>query len=395
MFIFRLSRASTFAALLTLFDSARATSKQEDDFARDGLLVIPGFATPEEVDGMMARMSELVGQWDPYSAKASVFRTDDNQESAQGSDAYFLESADKIHFFLEPGAMNEATGELSVPKHQALNKVGHGLHVVDLVFRAYAESPKVGALVRSLGWVDPVLPQSMFIFKQPKIGGEVTPHQDSTFLHTVPRLTCLGLWLALEDATAQNGCLWARPGSHKEPLRRVFKRNPSYFAGDFNLSDSVTAAADSAAPPMMVFEELEDVESGAAKAPFSVDAAGNVGELGRGAGGAAGAAGAPAEEGQRAAQGAAAAATPDAAAEQLRARGFVPLPVAAGTLVVLHGSLDHASLPNTSPTSRHTFQLHAIDGPGAGVKWSEGNWLQYEAGGAQGRRPFPALHRGQ
>ena len=59
---------------------------------------------------MMARMSELVGQWDPYSAKASVFRTDDNQESAQGSDAYFLESADKasrngdilIHIFL-PG----------------------------------------------------------------------------------------------------------------------------------------------------------------------------------------------------------------------------------------------------------------------------------------------------
>jgi ectoine hydroxylase-related dioxygenase (phytanoyl-CoA dioxygenase family) len=42
----------------------------------------------------------------------------------------------------------------------------------------------------------------------------VVPHQDSTFLYTEPR-TCTGLWLALEDATINNGCLWAIPGSHK------------------------------------------------------------------------------------------------------------------------------------------------------------------------------------
>ena len=40
------------------------------------------------------------------------------------------------------------------------------------------------------------------------------PHQDNTFLYTEPR-TCTGLWLALEDATINNGCLWAIPGSHK------------------------------------------------------------------------------------------------------------------------------------------------------------------------------------
>lgn len=55
--------------------------------------------------------------------------------------------------------------------------------------------------------------QSMYIFKQPSIGGEVVPHQDSAFLSTDPP-SCIGLWFALEDANKENGCLWCvlQPG---------------------------------------------------------------------------------------------------------------------------------------------------------------------------------------
>jgi ectoine hydroxylase-related dioxygenase (phytanoyl-CoA dioxygenase family) len=53
-----------------------------------------------------------------------------------------------------------------------------------------------------------------FYWQQPGIGGEVVPHQDNSFIYTEPQ-TCTGLWLALEDATILNGCLWAIPGSHK------------------------------------------------------------------------------------------------------------------------------------------------------------------------------------
>jgi phytanoyl-CoA hydroxylase len=60
------------------------------------------------------------------------------------------------------------------------------------------------------------------IFKQPHTGGEVTPHQDSSFMHTNPA-SCHALWIALDDATTENGCLWAIPGSHTEPVRHLFK----------------------------------------------------------------------------------------------------------------------------------------------------------------------------
>lgn len=43
----------------------------------------------------------------------------------------------------------------------------------------------------------------------------VTSHQDATFLYTEPLGRVMGMWIALEDATENNGCLWFIPGSHK------------------------------------------------------------------------------------------------------------------------------------------------------------------------------------
>lgn len=42
----------------------------------------------------------------------------------------------------------------------------------------------------------------------------VIAHQDSTFLYTDP-MKLLGFWIALEDATLENGCMHFIPGSHK------------------------------------------------------------------------------------------------------------------------------------------------------------------------------------
>jgi phytanoyl-CoA hydroxylase len=71
----------------------------------------------------------------------------------------------------------------------------------------------------------PLLIQSMYIFKQPRIGGEVSCHQDSTFLYTDP-IDIAGLWVALEDATINNGCLWAIPRGHRLGLKSRWVRAP-------------------------------------------------------------------------------------------------------------------------------------------------------------------------
>ncbi|XAR72246.1 Phytanoyl-CoA dioxygenase [Bertholletia excelsa] len=210
---------------------------QLDSFHSQGFLVLEAFTSPEEIDAMRKRMDQLLDDFD-CSSTTSIFSTRDQQRT---SDDYFYDSAEKVSFFFEEKAFDN-DGNLKQPKQLSINKVGHALHEIDPVFKEFSCSDKLSSLLLSLDYKRPVIIQSMYIFKQPGIGGEVVPHQDNSFLYTEPA-TCTGLWLALEDATTTNGCLWAIPGSHKKGLVRRFirdengvhfdKPSPSYDQKDF------------------------------------------------------------------------------------------------------------------------------------------------------------------
>lgn len=197
----------------------RLTGGQLEAYRRDGFLVLEGFVPEAACDGLRARMAELLAAFDP-SGLRTVFET---REQRHAQDGYFLGSGDTIRFFLEPGALDEA-GRLRQAKELSINKVGHALHDLDPVFDGFSRSPALAAVARDLGMERPLLLQSMYIFKQPRIGGEVVCHQDSTFLHTEPE-SCVGFWFALEDATVENGCMWAEPGGHRRPLHARFVRD--------------------------------------------------------------------------------------------------------------------------------------------------------------------------
>jgi phytanoyl-CoA hydroxylase len=191
---------------------------------RDGYLVIEGLVGADTCAALVARADALIREAPPDVR--SVFTT---HEQRRRSDAYFLESGEAIRCFLEEGAV-AADGELARPLPQAVNKIGHALHDLDPVFAALSRGPALAQLAADLGRADALLIQSMYIFKQPHIGGEVAAHQDHTFLWTDPP-SALGFWIALEDATLENACLWVRPGGHREPPRRRFRRDPQAPGG--------------------------------------------------------------------------------------------------------------------------------------------------------------------
>lgn len=196
----------------------RLTDRQLARYEKDGFLVIENFTTLDECDSLRERAGELVAEFNP-SDYISIFSTN---EQTRTSDDYFLNSGDKIRFFFEEEAF-DAENRLRHSKERSINKIGHALHDLDAVFNNFSRSPKLSALVSDLGYKQPLLVQSMYIFKQPGIGGEVTCHQDATFLYTEP-MTVTGLWFALEDATRENGCLWAFPGGHRHGLKSRFVR---------------------------------------------------------------------------------------------------------------------------------------------------------------------------
>lgn len=141
--------------------------------------------------------------------------------------------------------------------------------------------------------------QSMIICKQPEIGAAVSPHQDSTFLYTNPP-SAVGFWIALEDATGENGCLSFKKGSHKRaPLTTRFVRKDEGGTG------------------------FEDVEG--AKFPDGLEV----------------------EETAK-----------DDEGEEVYELGEVK----AGSLVLIHGNLLHKSEKNLSGKSRFIYTFHCIEG---------------------------------
>ena len=184
----------------------------------DGFLVLENFIDDKACDRLRSQAAQLVRQFDPQGV-VSIFST---HEQTRTTDDYFLDSGDKIRFFFEENAFHP-DGTLRQSKERSINKIGHALHDLDPVFDKFSRTPEIEQLVSDLGIVDPLLLQSMYIFKQPRIGGEVTCHHDATFLYTEP-LRLVGLWFALEDATIDNGCLWAIPGGHKLGLKSRFVR---------------------------------------------------------------------------------------------------------------------------------------------------------------------------
>jgi phytanoyl-CoA hydroxylase len=72
-------------------------------------------------------------------------------------------------------------GQLRQAKALSINKIGHAMHDLDPVFEAfYARCETGGGGARPRAG-QPQVWQSMYIFKQPGIGGEVRWHQDATF----------------------------------------------------------------------------------------------------------------------------------------------------------------------------------------------------------------------
>ena len=246
----------------------RLTGAMISAYRDAGVIVLKGFVAKEECARLRQRALELVDEFDPTTVR-SIFST---TKQTQLDDAYFIDSGDKIRFFLEDDAFDEE-GELRQENEHSLNKMGHAMHDLDAVFDSFSRTPELAAAVRAIGLEDPAILQSMYIFKPPNIGGEVVCHQDSTYIYTEPE-SCVGLWFALEDATLENGCMQFIPGAHKLPLK---KRN--YRKGDGKLITEVLddtpwpeerkVAAEAEAGTLVIFDGRAPHLSAANRSPKS------------------------------------------------------------------------------------------------------------------------------
>ncbi|MFT2111596.1 phytanoyl-CoA dioxygenase family protein [Marinomonas sp. 2405UD68-3] len=195
------------------------TMEQVKQYSEQGYLVLDELFDVNEINKIKAQAEKIISEWDELS-QDHIFTTEDNDRS--GND-FFLSSSENISCFFEEEAFNDK-GELCQDKNLCINKIGHALHELDPIFERFSHLPILGEIAASIGLINPQIRQSMYIFKQPKIGGVVNWHQDASFFYTEPQ-SVVTYWFAMEDATLENGCLWVEPEGHKGPLRERFNRS--------------------------------------------------------------------------------------------------------------------------------------------------------------------------
>lgn len=138
------------------------------------------------------------------------------------------------HTAEELSAMTPQQRELSVRRVFSFCKYESRL---DAVMR----HPQLLAFVTKLmGGREPICFQEMALLKPPH-GREKPWHQDNAYFDLDINEPVVGVWIALDDATIENGCMHVIPGSHHQGPKVHFQRRDWQICDTDILGQSITA----------------------------------------------------------------------------------------------------------------------------------------------------------
>ena len=164
-------------------------------FHQYGYLVINDAFSPTEVEDALAGMVHLMDGNDPD------FRA--------------------IQF--EPKLAKEKDERDGEERRDAIRKIFRFVDHEPRLNAMAAHSGLLGVLEQIMGDT-PELFQDMALVKPPRHGSEKPWHQDCAYFNLPEGTTVVGVWIALDEATPENGCLHIIPGSNNEGPMIHFKR---------------------------------------------------------------------------------------------------------------------------------------------------------------------------
>lgn len=172
------------------------TASQIERFHEQGYLVVDQAFTQDEVQSALAGLLYLISGQHP-DFKGLMF-----ENQAKGINV------------------------TSLPTEEKQDYLRKFMWFVDYEARlkALAEHPKLIRVLTGLIGETPLLFQDMALIKPPRIGREKPWHQDHAYFDLPLETTVVGVWIALDEATPENGCMVINPGSHRRGPVVHFKR---------------------------------------------------------------------------------------------------------------------------------------------------------------------------
>ncbi|MFD2082746.1 Phytanoyl-CoA dioxygenase (PhyH) [Actinopolymorpha cephalotaxi] len=193
-------------------------------YRRDGFLPVSGALSPETVRDAVAGLEDLARPNSP-------------------ADVQYEAWAEAVLDTLTPPQRLDVTRKfMSFAAHETrLAAIANDPGILDVVTRLLGGAPRMF--------------QDMALLKPPGGGREKPWHQDNAFFHLVPGTPIVGVWIALDAATEDNGCMRIIRGSHRDgPVRHVHLRDLQICDGNVPVDRGVAVPL----PPggLMFFDGL-------------------------------------------------------------------------------------------------------------------------------------------
>jgi hypothetical protein len=182
-------------------------------FREEGYLAFENVLTSDEVEAAKVALTELTARLLDAARRgeAEVIQAGPNvTRNYSGVRIQRPGSPFQVHF--EPGvdplALDAAEAELKLRKL-------HGYHQEHPFFEALVRHPRIKGTVEALLGNEAILFGEMALSKPPFIGSEKPWHQDNAYFIYVPLTSIVTAWVALDDATVENGCMYTIRGGHR------------------------------------------------------------------------------------------------------------------------------------------------------------------------------------
>ncbi|WP_432797169.1 phytanoyl-CoA dioxygenase family protein [Poriferisphaera sp. WC338] len=213
-----------------------------DQYDQRGYLIVDGGLTPNQVHAARQTLNDMAHADDPKCE--DIFYEGLIRQHMQNANAIHEETDEDVA--LEALALGDISKQLpNVPADIRAKYVRKFSYFCDNhpALHAIATHPKLIEAVETLMGEPAKLFQDMAMIKPPN-GREKPWHQDHAYFNLPLDTRIVGVWIALDRVTPENGCMFMLPGAHKDGPHAHFMRR------DWQICDTEMQGIQSTCAPM-------------------------------------------------------------------------------------------------------------------------------------------------
>ncbi len=185
-------------------------------YEEDGFLAFNHALSPGEVGEVRSSISELIRSH-AFNAELSTFQARDEADGTNYSGARFNSKTSDFYFQVEPGYTPSPDRLDELEAH--VRKLTWFENEAPIFQHIALKHPRILPLLRELLGGEITIYQSMGLLKPP--GGVMKPwHQDNAYFRVENLDLMVGVWIAIDEAAPDNGCMHVWKGGHRAgPLK--------------------------------------------------------------------------------------------------------------------------------------------------------------------------------